>query len=106
MSGIGDLLSNEVYMLFILDSRINPYLRLCLLQTTSPVDATSTPQDIFVTEGDGDTNIIISSQPVPAGPSLLASPLFPVAAVLAIVFVAFLLAIVTMLIIRKCLVVS
>ena len=97
-------------MLFILDSRIIRIYASVPLQTTSPVDATPTPtsapQDFFVTEGDGDTNIIISSQPVPAGPSLLASPLFPVAAVLVIVFAAFLLAIVVMLIIRKCLVVS
>ena len=74
------------------------------LQTTFPVDSDPTSnsslQDL-VTEG-GDS----SSQPVPPGPSLLASPLFPVAAVLIIVFVAFLMAIVIMLIIRKCLVVS
>ena len=74
------------------------------LQTTFPVDSDPTSnsslQDL-VTEG-GDS----SSQPVPPGPSLLASPLFPVAAVLVIVFVAFLMAIVIMLIIRKCLVVS
>ena len=79
-----------------------------LLQTTSSVDSTPTsssgPQDIQNTEGDIDGDS--SSQPVPPGPSLLASPVFPVAAVLVIVFVAFLLAIITMLIIRKCLVVS
>ena len=81
--------------------RIYTYLPL---QTTFPVDSDPTsssgPQDI-VTEG-GDS----SSQPVLPGPSLLASPVFPVAAVLVIVFIAFLLAIVIMLIIRKCLVVS
>ena len=92
------------------DPIMSVFTRMSLFQTTFPVDSRPTttfgPPDITPTSAGPQDITDISSQPLPPGPSLLASPVFPVAAVLVIVFVSFLLAIVILLIIRKCLVVS